>query len=129
MKAILYAHYDDVPASVWRWANFTPKEIACKHCGELMIDFEAMDALQALREALNRPVTLNSAYRCPEHNENIGGATKSYHRLGRGFDPRITNVSRSLLKATGKAAGFSGFGDYETFVHMDTGPERQWNGR
>lgn len=126
MKAILYAHYRDVPMSAWPWEDFTPEEIACKHCGEVMVDLESMDALQALRTRLSRPVTLNSAYRCPEHNQEVGGAPKSYHRLGRAFDIRLTDYSRSVLKAAAKSSGFTGFGEYNSFLHVDTGPAREW---
>ena len=128
MKAILYAHHRDVPMSAWPWEDFDPSEIACKHCGELMVDLESMDALQALRTRLERPVLLNSAYRCPMHNREVGGAPLSYHRLGQAFDVRLTDYSTAVLKAASKKAGFTGFGEYNTFLHVDTGPAREWKG-
>ena len=31
------------------WCNFTPDEVKCQHCGELKIDEELMDLIQAAR--------------------------------------------------------------------------------
>ena len=123
-----YGHYSEVAA--WHWPSFTPAEIACKGSGELLIDFDAMDRLQALRNAVGVPVVLNSAYRSEAHNKAVGGAPKSMHRLGRAFDVKITpRLSRETIKQAARAAGFSGFGDYNSFVHIDTGKARHWDFR
>jgi zinc D-Ala-D-Ala carboxypeptidase len=56
-----YAHFTDIPASDWRWPSFSPREIASKGEGELLVDDQAMDKLQALRDALGKPLILTSA--------------------------------------------------------------------
>ena len=44
-----YTHWRDVPKAAWRWANFSPAEIACRGTGKLLVNEAALDKLQALR--------------------------------------------------------------------------------
>jgi hypothetical protein len=74
-----YDHWRDVPAAAWRWPNFSPAEIACRGTGKLLVNEAALDALQALRTALAKPLIIRSAYRSPEHNRAVGGAKASKH--------------------------------------------------
>lgn len=119
-------HYTEVKK--WRWPNFTPKEISCKGDGLIVIDENALDKLQAMRLELGIPLVINSAYRSEAYNKSVGGAPKSQHLQGRAFDIRITDaLSREEIKYHAKEAGFTGIGDYNTFVHVDTGPTRYWD--
>ena len=126
--ATLFDNHESVPADVWRWRNFTAQEIACKHCGQVLLNFHAMDCLQALRDRLAAPVRITSGYRCPDHNQSVGGVPLSLHREGRAFD--ILTADVDALAAIAKLAGFTGFGRYPTrgFLHVDTGPAREWAG-
>lgn len=47
-------HYTEARWS-GKWPNFTPKEIACKCCGEIVVDEASMDALQRLRDMWGEP--------------------------------------------------------------------------
>lgn len=126
----LYSHYSLVPADKWRWPNFTPAEIACKGSGEILINESALDCLQAFRKDVNVPVIINSAYRSDKHNKAVGGSPNSQHRKGAAFDIRITaNLSREAIHAAARRAGFRGLGDYDSFVHIDIGPNRYWDNR
>lgn len=112
----------------WRWPNFAPYEVMSKGNGMLLVNEKSMDALQQFRTLIGRPVVINSAYRDPEYNKKVGGAPSSQHLLGRAFDIRITDkVTRADIHKFAKQAGFTGFGDYNTFVHIDTGPARYWD--
>lgn len=62
--------------------NFVVAEFVCKHCGEVKIDTELVLILQRLRDFLNKPVVITSAYRCPEYNREIGGVPGSAHTKG-----------------------------------------------
>lgn len=42
--------------------------------------------LEPLRIALNRPVTINSGFRCKEVNAGVGGVSSSHHLLGLAAD-------------------------------------------
>ena len=135
MASKLYKHWRDVPKGVWRWPNFRPQEIACKGSGELLLDEDALDKLQALRRALGRPVVINSGYRSERHNAAVGGSPTSQHRLAAAFDialrgPRVArDIEREELIREALEVGFTGIGRYDNFVHVDTGPARTWDHR
>lgn len=109
-----------------RWPNFSIKELSCNHCGDFNSQFQAVDKLQALRDSIGVPLTINSAYRCTEHNEAVGGVPDSHHVKGDAFDISIIGVDRWDLYEKAKEAGFTGFGFYKTFLHVDTGRARFW---
>lgn len=119
-------HYTKIGS--WFWPNFTPQEIACKGDGLIRVDIPSMDALQRLRTLIGKPLIINSGYRSAAYNKKVGGAPKSQHLLGKAFDIRITkDVSRETIHKFAHGAGFNGIGDYDTFVHVDTGPQRYWD--
>lgn len=112
-----------------RWPHFQPVELRCKGSGALLIHYASMDALQRLRWAYKGPIPLNSAYRCKAYNDHVGGSENSYHMSGRAFDtPMLNGNAAGLVKLVHLAtkAGFTGFGVYATFTHIDTGPFRVW---
>lgn len=123
-----YQHWSDAPAEAWRWPHFAPREIASKGDGSLLADPDALDRLEALRQAVGEPIRLLSAYRDPIHNALVGGAPRSLHKLGRAFDIPAPPRLRGLLLAAARQAGFAGLGFYQTFLHVDTGPARSWFG-
>jgi zinc D-Ala-D-Ala carboxypeptidase len=123
-----YAHFSQVDLKDWRWPSFSPREIASKGEGEILIDTDALDKLQALRNRLGKPVVLTSAYRSPAHNKRVGGAKASLHMQGNAFDVRMENHDPHEFEAAARAVGFTGFGYYPKsgFMHIDTGPARTW---
>jgi zinc D-Ala-D-Ala carboxypeptidase len=126
-----YEHFADVPTARWRWASFSPREIACKGTGKVLVNEDALDKLQALRDRLSKPLILTSAYRSPEHNRRVGGAKNSRHMQGDAFDVRMDNHDPFEFEAAARAVGFTGFGFYPKsgFMHIDTGPAREWGAR
>ena len=124
-----WPHFSDVPAGEWPWPNFQPFEIASHGDGSVLIETDAMDLLQALRDGLGRPVVVNSAYRDPIHNAQIGGAPRSAHKYGHAFDLAIGGHDRHALFDAANAVGFVGFGFYRSFLHVDIGRRRQWWGQ
>lgn len=123
-----YRHWRNVPATAWRWPNFSPAEIACRGTGKLLVDEGALDRLQALRDALGKPLIVNSAYRSPEHNRAVRGAMRSQHLTGSAFDVSMTNHDPARFIDAARKAGFHGIGTYPRsgFIHIDTGPARDW---
>ena len=119
--AHIYASWRDYPMSEWRWPDFSPQEMACRGTGKLMIVPSAMDKLQALRDKLDAPMIVNSAYRSPEHNRNVGGAKYSKHMEGIAFDVRMDNHDPATYIAAAKSVGFDAIGTYprQNFVHVD----------
>lgn len=120
----LYSSWKQYPMDRWRWKNFSPQELACKGTGSLMLNDDAMDKLQALRDRLARPLIITSAYRSPEHNRNVGGARGSKHMEGIAFDVRMENHDPQQFIAAARAVGFTAIGTYPRsgFIHIDTRP-------
>ena len=131
MTTTFYDHWRDVPESAWLWPNFSPAEIACRGTGKLLVNDPALDKLQALRDWLGKPLIVRSAYRSPEHNRAVGGATRSKHMDGAAFDIAMSNHDPVAFEAAARAVGFDGFGFYPRsgFIHVDLGPARQWGER
>lgn len=127
---MFFNHYSEVPEGYWRWENFTPAEIACKGTGKLLVNEDAMDKLQALRDKIGKPFYINSGYRSPEHNRAVGGATHSKHMEGIAFDISLSNQDRQILYQEAMAHGFNGIGQYPSFMHIDTRPNQaRWDER
>lgn len=121
----LFDHFDDVHDWPCRW--FSPKEIACRGTGQILINRAALLALDEFRSLMGRPITINSAYRSAYHNARVGGAPLSYHRRGVAFDVALKDMDKETIRRTAEQCGFRGFGmNYRTFVHIDTGPKRDW---
>ncbi len=121
-----YKHWREVPASIWVWDSFKPYEIASHGDGSLLLVIPAMNTLQALRNKLDCPLIINDGYRDPLHNARIGGAPLSLHKKGLAFDISYHNVDKERLYNVAKEVGFSGFGHYSTFLHVDLGKKREW---
>jgi hypothetical protein len=125
-----YASWKLVPPGVWCWPNFRPGELACKGSGKLLIQRRALDALQALRRDVGKPLVIASAYRSPEHNAKVGGAKDSRHMRGDAFDVVLAGHDPLALVMAAKRAGFTGFGFYPAsktpFLHIDMGAPRTW---
>lgn len=126
MTTTFHRHWRDVPTGTWRWSNFSPAEIACRGTGKLLINEPALDKLQALRDRLGKPLIVRSAYRSPEHNRVVGGATRSKHMDGAAFDIAMANHDPVAFEAAAREVGFLGFGFYPRsgFIHVDLGPAR-----
>ena len=130
MTPTFYDHWRKAPEDAWRWPNFSPAEIACRGTGKLLIK-PALERLQALRDRLGKPLIVRSAYRRPEHNRAVGGATRSKHMDGTAFDIAMSNHDPLAFEAAAREVGFLGFGFYPRsgFIHVDRGPARQWGER
>jgi zinc D-Ala-D-Ala carboxypeptidase len=112
MTTTFFEHWREAPEGAWRWPNFSPAEIACRGTGKLLINELALDKLQALRDRLGKPLIVRSAYRSPEHNRAVGGATRSKHMDGAAFDIAMANHDPVAFEAAAREVGFLGFGFY-----------------
>jgi uncharacterized protein YcbK (DUF882 family) len=125
---MIYPHWSKVSRLSWQYSHFKPYEIACRHCGELGHDTDAMELLEVLRKLINKPMYITSGYRCPAHNAMVGGAPLSLHKTGQAFDIALTpEIDKGILIGRARNIGWGGVGSsYETFVHLDTGRVRNW---
>lgn len=119
--------------------NFSREEFDCADGSEMPTDVQLNIAelavqLEIIRAHFNAPITINSAYRSPEHNESVGGSKNSQHLLGKAADIVVKGVSPDdvadaidFLIATGMLKE-GGLGRYNTFTHYDIRGERaRWN--
>lgn len=115
-----------------RWPNFTVWELCCKcrkYCRqEYWHEPAFLDKLQSCRNAFGRPMVINSAHRCALHNAAVGGAPMSMHKkIAVDVSIRgMTSWQMKSLLSSARAAGFTGFGYYSTFLHLDCGRPRFW---
>lgn len=109
------------------WPSFSDSEMACRHCGETYRWPDFMLCIQAARNDVGRPFHILSAHRCSLHNARVGGAPLSQH-LRLAADISLRGHDRFELLAGCRRAGFTGFGFYNTFLHIDLGRPRHWFG-
>jgi hypothetical protein len=95
-----------------------------------------------LREMLDVPLTITSAYRSPAYNAAVGGEPNSFHMrfmaldlIPQGATPRaLAAAAKRLRGRTFKIPGTNdsfvfrgGIGTYNSFVHIDTrGRDANW---
>lgn len=101
-----------------RWPNFSARELACPCCGEMCVRTDALDAIQALRNAMAAPLIIDSGHRCALHNAHVGGAPLSQHK-SLAFDVRLAGHAPMALREKARACGFHGFGYGNSFLHLD----------
>ena len=125
---MIYEHWSQVPRtqSAWPWEFFQPKEMACRGTGKLMVNEEFLGNLDHLRGLLAHSVRVLSAYRSAYHNARVGGAVFSRHLKADAADINIVGQDRIRIRDMAKKAGFTGFGYYHTFLHVDLGRSREW---
>ena len=101
---------------------FKESELMCKcGCGKTDMDPMFMEMLDMLREELDRPVVLTSAYRCSNHPVEAGKERPGMHSEGKAADIKVSNGSERyrVLDAAYKL-GFTGVGVANGFIHLDT---------
>ena len=72
------------------WAEiswFTPGEFQCGcGCGKNNVKPDLVKLLESTRRQLQAPIVITSGCRCQTHNEDVGGAPRSKHRVGKAAD-------------------------------------------
>ena len=124
---MIYKHYSQVLWDRVRWPNFSPSEknLHCPCCGEFYLDEKYFDCLQYARSLINKPLQINSGHRCLIHNARVGGKPLSRHKKI-AFDVSLAQHNIKDLLSVLKLSGFTGFGYYSTFIHVDLGRPRFW---
>lgn len=116
---------------------FSDRELEC-HCDRCKgkdtasrINSLFLHRLNLLRDMWGGPINVSDAYRCEEHNREVGGATNSQHRFGTAADiyvgsPYDFSVEayaeyKKFFKFVLDSKLFDGVGYYPNnlFVHVD----------
>lgn len=104
--------------------HFKVKEFACRCCGEVKPCSELIAVCELVRLRFGQPVTISSGYRCPSHNEKVGGAPKSKHMEGIAADIKVRNTKpETVYEFLHETFPTSyGVGLYKSWVHIDVRP-------
>ena len=104
-------------------ANFNRSEFECScGCGGDTVDAATLEALEAVRQHYDAPVTINSAYRCLFYNRSdvVGSNDNSQHPKGRAVDFTVAGVLPADVYVYCDSLGLGGVGKYDDFTHIDT---------
>ncbi len=95
-----------------------------KECEENMNE-AFLAKLDNARVIADIPFIINSAWRSPEHNKEVGGKPNSSHLKGLAVDIKIENSrQRFIVLQALIAAGFTRIGIAKTFIHVDGDNEK-----
>jgi uncharacterized protein YcbK (DUF882 family) len=103
--------------------HFSRSELACHHCGRLVLDTDLLQGLELLRELANAPIIIHDAYRCEVHNLEVGGVPNSEHPNGKAADLEIRGKNlNEMYQLAVQVPVFEqgGIGLYDGgFIHVD----------
>lgn len=111
---------------------FKPAEFLCPCCKNGQVSAALVYSLDVLRRAWDMPILVNSAWRCYEHNIQVGGAKQSRHLIGCAADikplkPELIGPFQSLVGYLfGRREGWE-LKLYPTFVHIGVPRTEQSN--
>ena len=109
-------------------AHFSRSELQCRCCGRLQIDSRLLDGLEKLRALAGVPVMIHAGYRCPRHNQEVGGVPHSEHTLGLAADIALPGLSlQRMYELALQVPQFAqgGIGVYDGgFLHVDVREHR-----
>ena len=98
---------------------FKKSEFECPCCGRQATDL-LMQLMDEVRGLAGIPFRINSAKRCPKHNDDVGGKEKSAHVSGLAADVACyTSTGRFKIINSALSCGITRIGIYKTFVHLD----------
>ncbi|HTV87598.1 MAG TPA: DUF882 domain-containing protein [Stellaceae bacterium] len=103
------------------------------HCGQqIAIDPAVLDFLAAVMASVGAArATILSAYRTPATNRMLartmfGVADNSQHLYGRALDIRVERIAEAMQAARAMRRGGVGWYPRSGFIHIDSGPVRNW---
>jgi zinc D-Ala-D-Ala carboxypeptidase len=105
-------------------AHFSFKEFQCKcggkyaACRRIWTLRPHVQRLEQYRTKINRPVTVVSGCRCPDHNEAVGGARSSQHMFGSASD--LTGPDRGTVRSFRIFAGIGFAASDDGVRHLDS---------
>jgi len=107
-------------------------ECKCGKCDGGEMDEGFMQSLISLRELLNEPVKVSSAFRCEAYDKSIGG--KGAHSTGKAVDITCSGSKAHRILGLAMELGMTGVGISQRgahsarFIHLDTteGATRPW---
>ena len=108
---------------------FKYSEFSCPCCGMNDMDSFFLSRLDVARDLADPiPFVITSGFRCPKHNNKVGGSDTSSHLLGFAVDIKTKSFNRRF-KIVGSliCAGFTRIGITKEFVHVDDDKTKDQN--
>lgn len=100
--------------------HFDLSEFECPCCKKNDMQLGFLSMLDRTRQMAGIPFEVNSGFRCPKHNAEIGGKSNSSHLRGCAVDIKcMSNLDRFLVVKAAIINGFSRVGMGKTFIHLD----------
>ena len=88
--------------------------------------------LKQVERHYGQKIVVTSGYRSPSYNRKVRGARRSMHMFCAAADVQVSGVGKwELARYVRSLPGRGGVGTYchTNSVHIDVGPERDWNWR
>lgn len=117
----------------FRFSEFTKSDVASRyHITNAITSWAIRDniialvenVLQPLRDAWEKPLFINSGYRCLELNKKVGGVPTSQHVLGQAADVGCSDPLALARLAKKMRLPYDQMGVYPTFVHFSYSEDR-----
>lgn len=107
--------------------HFMAREFDCNckfpSCCKTFISQALVEKLEEKRVQFDKPIYLNSGYRCRRWNEICGSNDRSQHRKGKAADIIVPRLAPR--KVADACEDFPGLGRYKSFTHVDVrGPNK-----
>lgn len=101
--------------------HFKAEEFRCKDkTKEFLWAPELLTILEKIRNHFDKPVIINSGYRTPSWNREVGGTPNSYHCKGMAADIVVKgHRSQEVAKYADSIMEQGGIIKYTNFVHVD----------
>ena len=115
---------------------FDLHELSCSCCGDMAMVDEFMAKVVAMRRELGFPFVVTSAYRCPEHNNQVSTTgADGPHTTGRALDVAVSYEQAHRFLKSALEYGMMGIGINQRgssrFIHIDdlktAGRPRVWS--
>lgn len=107
--------------------NFRLSEMQSKDGSDVVLVHPGLIILNQMIRDKFGAIRINSGYRSENHNRKVGGGERSYHLYGMASDlVPLSDVSLNsirdfiLMREAGAAVV------YDSFIHVDVGPRRDW---
>jgi uncharacterized protein YcbK (DUF882 family) len=96
---------------------FKPEEFRCPCCGAVKVSDTLVQTLDNIREIVGFPMKINSGYRCPKHNEEVGGGPE--HPSGEAADVHCADSQKRFALANAAlSASVRRIGIGKAFIHI-----------
>lgn len=116
----------DSPFKYFTWSEFDQPNL--EGSGKKYMSEEFIRKLDRVRESVGFPLIINSGYRSPDYNSQVGGVKNSSHIKGLAVD--ISAITYGMKNDIAKAAineGITRIGWGNSFIHLDIDDNKTQN--